>query len=517
MAGSDASSARPDHQKATSPDTPKTRRSWRQRSVLLLGVASTLGLIAMAGAIGYERWRLDQLETVDVSLVEPATGEAENYLIVGSDSREVVDADGANADVFFDGTEPGGQRSDTLIIARIDPDEEQAQMLSIPRDLWVPMDIDEGFQRINAAYAVSRQFLIDTIQDNFDIPIHHYIEVDFNGFTRLVDVIDGIPMYFDTAMRDLNSGLWINGEGCVNLDGEQALALARSRHLEYEQDGEWVSDDTGDLGRITRQQILILKAVEQGVRIDLTDPVRFDRVVSVGLENVGVDDGIGFDEVAGLIQRFQEVNDDTLATYSLPVENFQTAGGAWVLDLLEAQAEPTLELFRGGEITGPHPAFVELDVVNGTGIEGQATAASQALAAIGFVATPAAEPARREIDGTEVRFPPGRLQAADLLARHLTGGAELIEDPTLQGRLRLITGPDFSTVMEIPRPPDPDGPQARPAEDADEVTTTTTPDPDATTTTVAADEGDSDEAETTATTVVGKTPGEAPEGVECRS
>ena len=53
-------------------------------------------------------------------------------------------------------------------------------------------------------------------------------------------------MYFDTAMRDANSGLQVNGDGCVRLDGAQALALARSQHLQYQDGDAWVDDPTGD-------------------------------------------------------------------------------------------------------------------------------------------------------------------------------------------------------------------------------------------------------------------------------
>ena len=132
-------------------------------------------------------------------------------------------------------------------MARVEPDAERVKLLSIPRDLWLPIAGTGSEDRINTAYSNGRQTLIDTIQESLGIPINHYIEVDFSGFQRLVEAIGGVPMWFDTAMRDQHTGLVINGEGCVNLDGEQALALARSRSLEYVEDGGWHTDPTGDL------------------------------------------------------------------------------------------------------------------------------------------------------------------------------------------------------------------------------------------------------------------------------
>ena len=125
-------------------------RSWPQRLVLLTGMALSSVMVAGALTIGYQRWKLDQIGTYsNLSLVEPASGAAENFLIVGSDSREAIDADSPDAGAFLDGGDPGGQRSDTLILARVDPTTEQIDLLSLPRDLWVPIAGTGQRERIN--------------------------------------------------------------------------------------------------------------------------------------------------------------------------------------------------------------------------------------------------------------------------------------------------------------------------------------------------------------------------------
>ncbi|MCZ7631196.1 MAG: LCP family protein [Microthrixaceae bacterium] len=97
-------------------------------------------------------------------------------------------------------------------------------MLSIPRDLWVTLP-DGSEDRINAAYAESTQTLIDAIEENLGIPVHHFAEVDFVGFQKLIDALGGVPMYFDSPVRDRNSGLSISEPGCVVLNGPQGACL----------------------------------------------------------------------------------------------------------------------------------------------------------------------------------------------------------------------------------------------------------------------------------------------------
>ena len=109
----------------------------------------------------------------------PAAGEAANYLLVGTDSREGIDPSDPDAGGFLGDT--GCECTDTIMVLRVDPEEKQAYILSFPRDLYLPISGTGETARINTAHAHGAQTLIDTIQDNFDIPIHHYVEIDFVG------------------------------------------------------------------------------------------------------------------------------------------------------------------------------------------------------------------------------------------------------------------------------------------------------------------------------------------------
>ena len=192
----------------------------------------------------------------------PADPEAQNFLITGADNNSCVDPDSPYAGAFGDRTN-FGERSDTIMVWRVDPSTDQVAVLSFPRDLYVTVD-GGSKARINSAYRrddPSR--LQDTIFLNFQIPIDHYIQVDFCAFKRLVDGVGGVKVPFEYPARDTNTGLDVPASGgeCFEFDGDHALAYVRSRHYEYLVDGEWKTDGTSDFGRISRQQDFLRRTV----------------------------------------------------------------------------------------------------------------------------------------------------------------------------------------------------------------------------------------------------------------
>ena len=120
-----------------------------------------------------------------------------------------------------------GGRSDTIMILRRDPDNG-ASLLSIPRDLWVPIAGTGDDGKINWAYIGGPRRLAETITQALGIPIHHYVEVDFAGFQRLVDEIGGVEICVEYAAEDTNSGLVLQ-PGCQTLDGSDGPRLSHGR------------------------------------------------------------------------------------------------------------------------------------------------------------------------------------------------------------------------------------------------------------------------------------------------
>ena len=487
----------------------RTHRSWPQRFVLGLGVLSTVLCLSAGGLVLYVYAKVGDLvrfSEQEVSVDEAEPFAPENFLIVGSDSRENVDPN----DPDFADVRPGdvgGNRTDTIILARVDPDNARIQMVSFPRDLAIPISDTGSRARINTAYGHGRQVLIDTIAENFGIDINHYVEIDFTGFQRLVSAVDGVPIYLDTQYRDAHAGLAPIGPGCVTLDGPTALDFARSRQLQYrDEDGDWQSDPTGDLGRISRQQLFIRKALEQVLDLNpFTNPGTLVRLLDVAVDSVKVDAGLSTDDLRSLSERFRSFDPSAIENHSLTVEQERGPGGAaWLRLVDDPNTQATINTFRGLPPGAVTPGQVTVAVQNGTGVPRQAADTAEALDAVGFTAEVLGD-AEEPPAATTVFYAPGSEESARLVARHLTSKAAFEVDPDLDaGVVHLVTGQDFTTVIRTPWP-----------EDAVPAPTTTTTSPGAGGTNTSETTETTESSTTTSTTVVGVIPEDPPAGTEC--
>jgi LCP family protein required for cell wall assembly len=427
-------------------------RTWGQRLLLLASTGLAVALLATAGGLGYAYAKYSRLARVELGtvLTERSSSSApQNFLLVGVDSAANLDA----SDPARRGrSDVGGLRSDTMMILRVDPASERASLLSLPRDLWVPL-ASGGNQRINAAIeAGGPEVLIDTIEEYLGIPINHYVQVDFAGFRDLVAVVDGVEVYFENAARDRNSGLYVEQPGCVTLDPEQALAYVRARHYQTFEGGRWRTDPTGDLGRISRQQDFIVRALRRAVDKGIRNPVTLDNLVDAALDTVTVDDLLKADDIVDLASRFRGFDPDLLDLYALPVTD-DTIGGAAVLRLVDTRAQPVLDLFRGTDAAALTPDGVRVKVLNGSGRPGEAGRASDALVAAGFTSAGTGEAESFDISQTVVRYEAGQAAAADLVARYFDGGAALEEvDGPVGADVVVVTGADFTGVRATPVP-----------------------------------------------------------------
>ena len=445
-----------------------------------LGVLLTMVLVASASVLGYLNFRFGQITRFDVSIdIPPASGEPRNYLLVGSDSRAGLDEDDpANAGFFDDEgtvTAGGPLRTDTIMLLRVWPDTGEAALLSFPRDLWVPIADDGENNRINVAFTRGREVLMDNIRENFGVPIHHYVEIDFVGFLGLVEAVGGIPLYFETPVRDRDSGLSVPDPGCVVMDGRQSLAFARARHLQYQDPdtGNWRTDPSGDLGRISRQQEFIRRAVAKAVSRGLSNPATLNDLVGVAVDYVGLDPTLTARDLLSLGKRFADFDPESLRTYSLPAEPFRTAGGASVLDLDEREAERILNVFRGLDPDETTPGMVDVTVLNGTGEQGFAADITAALDQLGFET---AQPSNTDepVASSSLHYGPDSVAAAQLVARHLSSPiAFAFEEGLGPGEVVLVAGGDFTTVHEQPSPTTPDIPTSTTTPDATSSSSTT--------------------------------------------
>jgi LCP family protein required for cell wall assembly len=185
-----------------------------------------------------------------------------NVLVMGIDQRE---------------NEQGPWRTDTMMVLTIDPVTMSAGMLSIPRDLWVPIP---GYEeaRINQAHFLGEVYdypgggpalAVKTTQYNLGVHIHHYARVNFSAFEEMIDLIGGIeicveeeiddPLYPDGAYG--YDPLYI-AAGCQTLDGEMALKYARTRH-----------SAGGDFDRAERQQQVLMAVFDKVTQLDMLPQV----------------------------------------------------------------------------------------------------------------------------------------------------------------------------------------------------------------------------------------------------
>lgn len=141
-------------------------------------------------------------------------------------------------------------RSDTMILLSLNPKTESMMMLSIPRDTYVNMP-GRGMDKINHAYAFGGvELSIDTVEQNFDIPIHVYGRVNMEGFAQGIDAIGGVTVNNTMEFSQGNSHFPV---GEIQLNGEEALDYIRMRK----------QDPQGDLGRNERQREVITAAMEK--------------------------------------------------------------------------------------------------------------------------------------------------------------------------------------------------------------------------------------------------------------
>ena len=404
-------------------------------------------VVLTTAGYGYVHYRFGQIRSVKVPGLRKATiGRPMNLLVVGSDSRAGLDDAGGRryGDV-------GGQRNDVTLIVHVEPASKRVSLLSIPRDLVVPIAGAGAQNRINAAFSAGPGQLVQTIEQNFGIPINHYVLIDFDGFQAIVDALDGIDVRFPYPARDALSGLNVAEAGCVHLNGARALALARSRHFTYAKGGVWRSDPLADLGRIRRQHAFLQALVEAALAKGLTNPVRANAFIGSLIDEITKDSALKVRDVIRLAASFRSFRPSRLTSYTLPVTE---PGGGHLLGAVlvpkQPDAERTVDRFLGRTpqtTTGRAPGDSSLTVLNALGTDGLAAATATKLRRSGYrIATVGNAPAA-DWTRSQVRYPPGRLADARALAGSLVGGAGLAEDPSLSGgSLTLVLGPGFSGI-----------------------------------------------------------------------
>jgi LCP family protein required for cell wall assembly len=352
------------------PESRKARRQGRhgrsrkRRWLKWLAISFVSIVLLIAAAIGltyaYATHKLGEFHHVVVQHLKPPPppGKPFNVLLVGSDSRQFVDTPGEEKQ-FGSPAEQTGQRSDVIIIARFIPATKRVVLMSIPRDTYVtiPGHVPNvsGPNRINVAFDTgSPSLLIETIEDVFQIPITHYVAVNFEGFSDMVNALGGVNLNFSVPVMDTVSDLNVTKTGCQLVDGSEALALVRSRDLQYETPSGWQYDVQGDFSRIRRQDAFFQSLISKA---NGANPFTLNNFISAAQknQNVSIDQNWSGSALLSLGNQFRGITGKDLITETLPEEE-GTVNGEDVLYAAEPYARDMIGGFLNQGATPAHPA-----------------------------------------------------------------------------------------------------------------------------------------------------------------
>lgn len=374
-----------------------------------------------------------------------------NVLLLGTDAR------------------PGERlgRTDTIIVASINPKADYVTMLSIPRDLYVFIPGLNRFDRINTVdvYASRAkiggpvELLAETIHYNLGIPINYYARINFSGVREMIDQVQGVdvlahcPLY--DVFPDLPPGvndiitdtvqlatvptgtINIPVPGLYNLDGKHALWFARSRY------------STNDFDRSRRQQAVLRalwsKIKAQGLVGQL--PTLWNDVTKI------VDTNLNVNDVAYLASFGLQLDDSRIKQRSIDnsaLQGFTTTGGAQVLGIVPERVQLVVdEAFTPPLSNVASQAAAQIEVINGSGHKDWELLAADRLTSQGFIVPDysiAAQPiTRTQIINYQTTSKGSRIN--QLLRLFNLKPDRVINQPTENSPIafQLLLGPDFNS------------------------------------------------------------------------
>ena len=251
------------------------------------------------------------------------TSKAENYLLVGTDTREgLTKQQMRELRVGSTATAAGG-RSDTMLIIHLSKSRDRAYIISLPRDSLVVIPehvsssdkktiIPDRQGKLNSAFSYGgAPLLIKTVERATSIKIDHYVEVSFAGFAGIVDALGGIEVCTKVDIDDPKSHLVLSA-GVHTLDGIEALKYVRTRDF----------DGRGDIGRMQRQQqfmsAVLNKATSSGT---LLNPFKVKNFINASLASVKLDSGLAPDDLLTLAKQMKNLSSGNVLTLTVPLSN----------------------------------------------------------------------------------------------------------------------------------------------------------------------------------------------------
>lgn len=395
-----------------------------------------LSLSLVTGAVAYAwfdsinvnlRRNAESIESARQAL-KPSSknyGDPVNFLILGSDKR------------YEEKDDPG--RSDTLIFMRVDYKKKRVYLVSIPRDSRVRIP-GEGMDKINAAYAYGGPRLtIRTVEAFTGMEINHYIQIDFRGFKKMVDILGGVDVEVKETINSRTKGYTMYiPKGRQRMNGTLALNYVRYRH------------EDSDFERAERQQNFISALVKNALRWDSI--WKIPRLVNILSQNIETD--LSVRELTDLARFLRGMKQKDIETITVPGRSGMQNDVSYVFpdraalnEIVDTmlQGESLKELKSQLESGKMLSEDISISVLNGSGVSGMALNAREMLADRGFNVTRVGTAPTSDYLNTEIQVGSQNYWIAKKVKKMALKEAEIkvVSKKKLPTDIVVIVGKDF--------------------------------------------------------------------------
>ncbi|MSV43742.1 MAG: LytR family transcriptional regulator [Actinobacteria bacterium] len=451
------------------------RHRWLRIAAGVVSVAVVLSsAVAWAGVSRYSG-KITRIEIQGLTPVVEAPVQGHTppmtLLVVASDSRDGLSRTETGT-LHLGQANYGPPRTDTMMLVHIGADAGDITVVSLPRDTLatVPEYTDDKGKihaahraKLNSAYEGGAGVMVQAIEQMTGVTINHYLEINFNGFLRMVDALGGVEVCLVKKLKDEKSGLDLPA-GLQTISGPQALAYVRARYV----------DPTADLDRMKRQQKFVASIVKKATSAGtLLNPLKLDGFLSAVAGSITTDAGLGRDQLLALADQLKGLDPSRVAFMTVPLlGNKRITGIGDVLLWDEVQAKVLFDAINSdtpilppspsasaspspspspspSDTVAVAPSSVRIKVVNGTTTGGLGGKAAADLAAVGFIVVGKATTASAPIGATTViRYDPGFDQSALTVAAALPGSV-LTEVPGLGRTITVTIGTSYTGAQQV--------------------------------------------------------------------
>lgn len=396
----------------------------------------------------------DVVEETTSLVIDEETGEQApfNVLLMGSDTRQGAGNKGYGSRAKFGDTE----RSDTTILLHVSADRSRATAVSIPRDTLITLPVCTqdgkdvgGYQgKFNEAFMIGGPgCALKAVEEMSGLDLENFMVVDFGGFKRIVEALDGVEICLTEPVNDSQSGLKLDA-GLQTVNGEQALAFVRTRQS---------LGDGSDTSRIRRQQAFLSSMARKVLSAGtLLNPAALVGVLNAATQSLTADPQLAnIENLRDLAVSMQDLRPADITFTTMPW--YPAGDGANVLQN-KKKAKPLWNSIRNDTAWPPkksadqpllraEPESIRVKVLNGTGVKGAGKKAKRLLRAQGFNVVEVGNAKDGEYSATTVLYDPGWDVSAKTLIYSANAASEAVEG--MGQTMTLVIGPDFTSVKPV--------------------------------------------------------------------